>query len=70
MIPNHINYSIPVKRNQRGEDKLYVGPENRGYAQLSAMYKKKGDTKKESSICIDGVQGTVLVTEENLSIGE
>lgn len=59
-----------MKRSQRGEDKLYVGPENHGYAQLSGLYKKKLDPKKETSICIDGVQGTVLITDENLPIGK
>lgn len=61
---------IPVKRNQRGEDKLYLGPENRGYAQLSGLYKKKADPKKETPISIDGVQGNVLITEENVPLAK
>lgn len=60
---------ISVRRNQRGEDKLYVGPENKGYSQLTGLYKKKTDPKKETSICIDGVQGMVLISEENVSTG-
>lgn len=59
-----------VKRNQRGDDRLYIGPANRGYAQLTALYKKKTDAKKETSISIDGVQGTVLLNDENVQIGE
>lgn len=59
-----------MKRNQRGDDRLYVGPANRGYAQLTALYKKKTDAKKETSICIDGIQGTVLSNDENVQIGK
>lgn len=59
-----------MKRNQRGEDKLYVGPENKGYAQLSGLYKKNTDAKKETPVCIDGVQGFVLLTDENVTIGK
>lgn len=61
---------ISVKRNQRGEDKMYVGPENKGYSQLSGLYKKKTEPKKETSICIDGVQGMVLICEENVPTGK
>lgn len=59
-----------MKRNLRGDDKLYVGPGNEGYAQLSGMYKKKIDPKKETEIVIDGVQGNVLVTDENIGIDQ
>lgn len=59
-----------VKRNQRGEDKLYVGPENRGYAQLTGLYKKKADPEKETPISIDGVQGNVLITNENVPLAK
>lgn len=59
-----------MRRNQRGDDKLYIGPANRGYAQLTALYKKKNDAKKETAICIDGVQGTVLFSDENVQIGK
>lgn len=69
-ILNLFFFLIPVKRNVRGEDKLYVGPENKGYTQLNGLYKKKTDPKKETSITIDGVQGMVLVSEENVPAGE
>lgn len=59
-----------MRRNQRGDDKLYVGPGNSGYAQMAGFYKKKIDAKKESSICIDGVQGAVLISDENVQIGK
>lgn len=59
-----------MKRNQRGEDKLYVGPENKGYSTLSALYKNKSKSDTETSICIDGVQGTVLISDENIPTGK
>lgn len=59
-----------MRRNQRGDDKLYIGPGNRGYGQMTGMYKKKLDAKKETSISIDGVQGTVLISDENVQVGK
>lgn len=47
---------------------MYVGPENKGYSQLTAMYKNKD--YNETNVSIDGVQGTVLITDENVSIGK
>lgn len=61
---------ISVKRNKRGEDKIYVGPDNKGYSTLSALYKTKVDAKRETSISIEGVQGMVLITEENIQLGK
>lgn len=59
-----------MKRNERGEDKMYVGPENKGYALLSGLYKKKNDSKTETPISIDGVQGNVLIAAENIASGK
>lgn len=61
---------LVVRRNQRGDDKLYVGPANQGYAQMTALYKKAIDAKTETPISIDGVQGTVLISDENVQIGK
>lgn len=60
-----------MRRNQRGDDKLYLGPANRGYKQLTALYKKKNDAKKEIPIeNMDGIQGTVLINDDNIQIGK
>lgn len=58
-----------MKRNQRGDDKMYVAPENKGYSNLTGLYKKGVEDSKESQICIDGVQGSVLITIENVLVG-
>lgn len=60
-------FRIAVKRNQRGDDKLYVGPENKGYKLIRETY--NNDTSAEVPILIDGVQGTILTAEECLSFG-
>lgn len=59
-----------MRRNQRGDDKLYIGPGNRGYGQMTGLYKKKVDAKKETFITIDGVHGIVLISDENVQAGK
>lgn len=58
-----------MKRNKRGDDKLYIGPGNKGFSQLTSLYKKKTDTLEETTILIDGVQGFVLISQENVEQG-
>lgn len=53
-----------VRRNQRGEDRLYVSNRNKGYGFIKGMYQNKVQTKVEAAISIDGMQGTVMVSEE------
>lgn len=57
-----------VKRNQRGDDKLYVGPGNSGFALIKELYKNKTH-KTEVPILVDGVQGTILTAEECVPVG-
>lgn len=59
-----------MRRNQRGDDKLYIGPGNRGYGQMTGLYKKKVDAEKETFITIDGVHGIVLISDENVQAGK
>lgn len=58
------------KRNQRGDDRLYLGTTNPGYADLMAIYKKKKSKRNEPiEITIEGVSGMVLAADENVAIG-
>lgn len=57
------------KRNQLGDDRLYVGFGSTGYNLLKKFYETEEDTDKEFPISIDGMQGLVLVTEENIPEG-
>ncbi|XP_056639488.1 5'-3' exoribonuclease 2 homolog [Diorhabda sublineata] len=58
-----------IKRNIRGDDKLYVSPKNKGYDVMINLYKQKVDENAECAISIDGMRGTVLISEINISIG-
>lgn len=58
-----------IKRNIRGDDKLYVSPNNRGYDLIKCLYTQKIEYSAETAICIDGMKGTVLITEESVKIG-
>lgn len=59
-----------VKRNQRGDDKMYVGPENKGYKLVHGLYKNKTEKTMEIAISIDGVQGMILIADESVAIGK
>lgn len=59
-----------VKRNQRGDDKLYVGPNNQGFKLLKEIYNNKTDASTEVPLLVEGVQGTVLLADECVPIGE
>lgn len=58
-----------VKRNTRGDDRLYVAPGNTGYKFIRGLYINEVDKDEESSMLIDGVQGTVLLTDESVEEG-
>lgn len=60
---------ISVKRNSRGDDRLYVAPGNTGYKFVRGLYINEVDKDVESSMLIDGVQGTVLLTDECVEEG-
>lgn len=61
---------VTVKRNKRGDDKLYVSSENGGYSTLNALYKKSIDFSAETEINIDGIHGTILPCDENIAGGK
>ncbi|KAJ8958635.1 hypothetical protein NQ318_016360 [Aromia moschata] len=58
-----------MKRNMRGDDRLYVSHKNKGYDMLKNLYIQKIDCDAESAISIDGMRGTVLISETCVSVG-
>lgn len=52
------------KRNKRGDDRMYVSSSCTGFADLTALYKKRkandGDDDETTEVCIEGVRGLVL----------
>ncbi|XP_012232131.1 5'-3' exoribonuclease 2 homolog isoform X1 [Linepithema humile] len=57
------------KRNIRGDDRLYVGTENSGYSFVKGLYTNRLGYNKEIEISVDGMRGTVLLSEDCVSDG-
>lgn len=57
-------FDVSVKRNQRGDDRMYVSSSNPNYKKVYALYKNKSDADVELPILIDGVQGHILTADE------
>lgn len=53
-----------IKRNIRGDDKLYVSTGNSGYEYVKELYNKNIDKEAEAAILIDGMKGTVLLSDD------
>lgn len=57
------------KRNELGDDRLYVSIGSSGFALLKKFYEAEDDHEKEFPISIDGMQGLVLLSDENIPEG-
>lgn len=56
-----------IKRNIRGDDRLYVSSKNEGYDLLSGLYTQDVDSEAECAISIQGMRGTVLLSDNCVS---
>lgn len=61
--------SDEIKRNCKGEDRLYVSSRNKGYGFIKGLYVQKVQTDAEAAVSMDGMRGTVLVTDECVTVG-
>lgn len=57
------------KRNKLGDDCLYLGIGSSGYALLKKFYETEDNNEKEFPVSIDGMQGVVLLSEDNVGEG-
>lgn len=57
------------KRNQLGDDRLYVGVGCPDYQLLKKFVETENDYEREFPVSIDGMQGLALASEENIAIG-
>lgn len=55
------------KRNMLGDDRLYVGPGSSGFNLLTKFNENENDFNQEFPISIDGMQGLILKSEENIA---
>jgi hypothetical protein len=53
-----------VKRNVRGDDRLYVTLKNSGFDFIKGLYENEIAFSDEVNLSIDGMQGTVLLAED------
>lgn len=58
-----------IKRNIRGDDRLYVSMNNSGYGKVTSLYKQKISMQMECSITIDGMRGLVLLSDNCVEVG-
>lgn len=57
-----------IKRNQCGDSRLYIAPGNSGYATIKSQYKNKIFQSIEVPISLQGMQGIILWSEENVTL--
>jgi 5'-3' exoribonuclease 2 len=57
------------KRNQLGDDCLYVGIGSPGYNLLKKFYETETDLNVEFPVSIEGMQGRVMLSEDNVPEG-
>lgn len=57
------------KRNQLGDDRLYVTVGSTGFPLLKKFYETEDDVDVEFPVSVDGMQGLVLLADENIPEG-
>ncbi|XP_034233636.1 5'-3' exoribonuclease 2 homolog [Thrips palmi] len=58
-----------IKRNIRGDDRLYIPQQHEKYSFFRGLYENGVDPDIETDVQIDGMQGRVLLAEDNCKEG-
>ncbi|XP_018324321.1 5'-3' exoribonuclease 2 homolog isoform X2 [Agrilus planipennis] len=58
-----------IRRNIRGDDRLYVSKRNPSYKFVMGLYQQNVSSTIESAFAYEGIRGTVLVTEQCVTLG-
>ncbi|XP_026478620.1 5'-3' exoribonuclease 2 homolog [Ctenocephalides felis] len=58
-----------IKRNVRGDDRLYINKDNSDYGFIRGLYHNKLDSDSEYNIVMQGMSGKVLLAEDCVSEG-
>lgn len=53
-----------IKRNIRGDDRLYISSNHGNYDFLKGLYEQNVSDNEETAILMDGMKGTVLLANE------
>ena len=56
-------------RNELGSDRLYIGEKNPSFDFVRGLYDRKVNKTVETKISMEGMQGTIFLSEDNVSIG-
>jgi len=61
-----------IRRNQRGDDRLYVRQSHKGFNLLNVLYENDGAIAADQEVQLDGrlfegMRGRVLVSKENVA---
>lgn len=57
------------RRNLRGEDRLYVSNKNKGHGLIRGLYENRVNVDVESAILMDGMSGTITISNQCVRIG-
>lgn len=58
-----------LKRNKRGDDRLYVSSKHSGFDTMINLYKTQVDEDAECAISFQGMRGTVLLSDVCVTFG-
>lgn len=58
-----------LKRNQRGDDRLYVTSKHSGYDTMTNLYIKEVNMEAECAVSFEGMRGTVLLSDICIKVG-
>lgn len=61
--------SAELKRNERGDDRLYVSSRHTGYDTMTNLYKENISMEAECAISFEGMRGIVLLSDICVTIG-
>ncbi|KAJ8684644.1 hypothetical protein QAD02_020437, partial [Eretmocerus hayati] len=60
---------VEGRRNVRGDDRLYLAPNNSGFSFLEGLYSAGISYQSEIEVCVDGMRGTILPSEDCIDTG-
>lgn len=58
-----------LKRNQRGDDRLYVSSKHSGYDLMTNLYTEQITMEAECAVSFEGMQGTILISDICVNVG-
>ncbi|KAF4529549.1 hypothetical protein B566_EDAN014395 [Ephemera danica] len=59
-----------VRRNVRGDDRLYISKHHPEFSFINALYDSKSDMQQEFERSIEGMRGRLLLSEDRVLLGE